>query len=385
MRMTNSLRPLLFLLAASLLSLPAPAQVVFTTGNTTVTTEAFANLTAGADLEDERADADDLEGVLDGELRVLAQWKVSDRLTLGPRVTVRAAAGSASGDDLDFGEESLLIRGSWGRFEFGERRGLPDVLTGYAPNNFQFVSAEFGPASGRSLDPDGGLQSALLGETLGGQIGSLASLGITASFFFDESAKVIYVSPKRRGFLGGVSFSPDARDAGGRYGELVQVGLTHETYKEKLIYKFGGTYAFADGAGTAATGGNKDLHSFSFGGVATFNDSLTVGASFTWNPAAGIAQNGVHDADSLGYAASINYNSGVWTFGAFFQSARGEGDALLRGEDSLDAFEFGVSRRLSTRVRFYGAAYFYDFEDEGSSGADDGDGTLLIFGVRVAL
>ena len=38
-----------------------------------------------------------------------------------------------------------------GRIEIGERMGLPDVLTGYAPNNFQFTSAEFGPASGPSL------------------------------------------------------------------------------------------------------------------------------------------------------------------------------------------------------------------------------------------
>jgi hypothetical protein len=39
---------------------------------------------------------------------------------------------------------------------------MPDVLTGYAPNNFSFTGAEFGPASGPSLDPGGGLQHAFL-------------------------------------------------------------------------------------------------------------------------------------------------------------------------------------------------------------------------------
>ena len=52
------------------------------------------------------------------------------------------------------------IRGAW---KSVSGPGLPDVLTGYAPNNFQFTSAEFGPASGPSLDPGGRLQTLLTG------------------------------------------------------------------------------------------------------------------------------------------------------------------------------------------------------------------------------
>jgi len=59
-------------------------------------------------------------------------------------------------------EAGVLLFDHHGRVEIGERMGLPDVLTGYAPNNFQFTSAEFGPASGPSLDPGGGLQTASL-------------------------------------------------------------------------------------------------------------------------------------------------------------------------------------------------------------------------------
>jgi hypothetical protein len=51
------------------------------------------------------------------------------------------------------------------------------VLTGYAPNNFQFTSAEVGPASGPSLDPGGGLQTASWRDSLAERIEPLAAVG----------------------------------------------------------------------------------------------------------------------------------------------------------------------------------------------------------------
>ena len=46
--------------------------------------------------------------------------------------------GSVSDENIDFaelGEYSVLVLGRWGRLEVGERQGLPDVLTGFAPNS----------------------------------------------------------------------------------------------------------------------------------------------------------------------------------------------------------------------------------------------------------
>jgi hypothetical protein len=294
-------------------------------------------------------------------------------------VTVRGATDA----DPDFGELSLLASGQWGRFEIGERRGLPDVLTGYAPNSYQFVSAEFGPASGPSLDPDGGLQTALLPGSIAAGINALSGLGITAALFFDESLKAIYVSPRRRGFQGGISLAPNAYASTGDRDQLLQNGLVYEHYWQQNVLRVGGTYTFADGARADGTGaGTEALHSGSAGASLTLNDKLTLGASFTFNGDSGLTRNGDFRSGAYGYAFSINYNDGPWTFGGFLQAAHAEGSTFQAGDDTLRALEFGASYRASTRVRGYAAVYAYDFEDEGQAGAD---GAVFIVGLRLSL
>jgi hypothetical protein len=119
----------------------------------------------------------------------------------------------------------------------------PDVLTGYAPNSFTFTTAAFGPPTGRTLDPGGGLQTQFLLANLRSRLEPLAARGVTASLFNDESTRILYVLPKLNGWLGGVLFSPDAEDA--RFDRLVQIGLVHESYWHQNIWRWGGTYAHA--------------------------------------------------------------------------------------------------------------------------------------------
>ena len=90
------------------------------------------------------------------------------------------------------------------------------MLTGYAPNAYTFSSAEFGLSSGRTLDPGGTLPTAFLSAELTNQINSISSLGFATTLFDDRSGKLIYVSPKRGGWEGGISFSPRAEELGGR-------------------------------------------------------------------------------------------------------------------------------------------------------------------------
>ena len=251
----------------------------------------------------------------------------------------------------------------------------------------QFVSAEFGPASGASLDPDGGLQTALLEPAVGAQINRLSSLGVTASMFFDESPKVIYVAPKARGFLAGISFSPNADDDTGNYDELVQTGLVYEKYWQQNVMRIGGTYAYASGAHRTGQLAVDDLHSIIGGASLTLHDDLTLAASFTYNGSSGLPQlPGIAAATAYGYALSANYNRGPWTVGSFFQEARSEGDVARSGADELKAFEIGGSYRFTTRTRVYSALYFYDFNDEGGRvRADTHDGYVFMLGMRFTL
>jgi predicted porin len=355
----------------------ASAEVVGTRGPARLTLDAFINATAG----DSGGEAQGEDGLLEGELRALALYETS----AGTGVGARAVFAAASDTPDRIGERSLLALGDFGRVEIGRRRGLPDVLTGYAPNNYQFVSAEFGPAAGRSLDPDGRLQTAFLPPPVASAINRLSSFGITSSFFFDQSRKIIYVSPKIAGFLGGVSYASNAEDGEGEFGRLRQAGLTYERYWRQNVLRLGGTYAGADGRGDAgAPGAAEDLRSLSLGASLTLDDALTLGAGVTHNGDTGLARvAGGERSDARGYAFSVNYNTGPWTVGGFAQTARHEGDVMQPGDDRLRALELGLSYRSDTRVRYYAAVYVYELDEEGVKNAFDG--TIVTAGVRLTL
>jgi predicted porin len=268
--------------------------------------------------------------------------------------------------------------------ELGERHGLTDVHTGYVPNNFAFTGAEFGPASGPSLDPGGGLQHAFLAPTLAAELNELSQLGAFAALAGDRSAKIVYVSPKRGGFLGGLSYSPDSDDP--RFGTLAQGGLVHERYWDSNILRLGGsiTYAQPRGADAAA---RRDLRSLNLGAALILDYDLMLGIAATWNGTSGIKRSpGSAASDAYGITASANYNRGPWTLGGYLQWASAEGEVLRAGNDRLAAAEAGVSYRFTKKLRVYAAWYHFEFDDEGGlSSADRVTGDAALFGVRATL
>jgi hypothetical protein len=362
---------------------PGRGQELFQRGDSRLTVEAFGNLTSGTASDGSTAagpEADDLR--FDGAVRLLGRLNRDDAPDLG----IRAVVQSSPEDRLELGEFSVLVLGRIGRLEIGDRMGLPDVLTGYAPNNFTFTSADFGPASGPSLDPAGGLQTAFLGSALASEIIPLTVLGFTASLAEDQSTKILYVSPKRNGLLGGVSFAPDATDP--RFGELAQLGLTHERYWRQNVLRWGGSYSFARGSRRAPAGPVGDLHSLNVGTTLVLDDSLTLGLSATYNGKSGLPSraSASGESDAWGAIASVNYNTGPWTLGAYYQRARSEGDVDRGGDDRLSAVEAGLSYRWNTRLRAYAAWFHYDLDNEGGDApADRYRGNVWIAGLRLTL
>jgi hypothetical protein len=350
----------------------ASAQEVFTFGTSTTTVEGYVNATAASAAGDE-GNADALsDGVrIDAALRALVRIDRPD----GPDWGLRLVAESSPERGVQLAESSLLVFGSRGRLEIGERQGLPDVLTGYAPNNFTFTSADFGPASGASLDPGGGLPTSFIGAEVAAQIDALATLGFTATLAEDRSTKALYVSPKKRGFLYGFSYAPDADDD--RYGALWQAGVTHEWYWSQNVLRVGGSYAHAQGDATFSA-----LESLNVGATLVLEDALSIGVSTTWSGDSGLPAT-ARDSDSAwGATTSINYNVGRWTIGGYLQHAQGEGDVQARGADVLDVAELGASWRLSTRIRVYAAYYRWRLDDES---ARTRDGAVVLAGIRAAL
>lgn len=354
------------------------AQIVLDREPAQLTLEGYGNLTAAA-VEDDAADGPDSSNLSAG-LRALGRLKLPGRWDVGARVSVESFD-----EDVRLREASLLLFGAGGRLEIGERMGLPDVLTGYAPNNFTFTTAEFGPASGPSLDPAGRLQTAFLDAGLAGQINALTGLGVAAAQFEDQSPKILYVTPKHRGWLGGLSYAGDADDP--RYRELVQAGLTHEKYWRQNVLRVGGSYAFAQGSRDAGMPPLRDLQSVSLGATVTLDDALMLGLAVSYDGDGGLpaATGGMSVSPAWGLTSSVNYNYGPWTLGGYYQYGSAEGDALVAGDDRLSAFELGASYRWTTKLRAYGGWFYYDFADEGGAGARTGAGSVFLLGVRAAL
>ena len=381
-------RRALAFVCGALTSATANAQFAYQGGPYQLNVEGFANATGAAAVRDRNQfDAHGGAGRIDFETRVLALADTAHGFAVGPRITFRGTESKA----IQRGEYSLLVTSEWGRVEFGRRRGLPDTLTGYGPNAYQFVSSDYGPASGPSLDPDGGLASTFIDSKLATKLNSLASLGITATAFADESPKVIYVSPKSHGLLGGISYSRNVDSKTGHYDALLQTGLVYEKYWEQNVLRVGGSYSYADGKtnSNASTTRTDSLHSFCGGVSLTLDDALTIAASFTFNGDTGLQhlRSETRIADAYGYAISANYNHGPWTFGGFYQAARDEGNAAIHGSENLHAVQFGGSYRVNTQIRAFGAIYLYGFDDDHaqSSGGNSHDNGEMLLGIRFAL
>lgn len=138
----HSIAPAAVAIALMSTALPVASQLVYETTPYKLTVEAYANLTGAYNTgEDHARDRETSSGLIDAEMRFLGTIKTTRDLTIGSRVTLHATSDEA----FEFGKRSFLVQSGWGRVELGKRRGLPDVLSGYAPNAYQFVPAEFGP------------------------------------------------------------------------------------------------------------------------------------------------------------------------------------------------------------------------------------------------
>lgn len=379
MGVTNQSRSLAACFATIFFFLTAPstyAQVNVKRGSTELRVEGYANITTGTPTS-----AGEPSLRLDAALRGLLRWSNAS----GPDIGIRIAVESSPEDRLDIAEASILLFGKGGRFEVGNRQGLPDVLFGYAPNNFNFTGAEFGPAAGPSLDPGGGLQTAFVGKALAAQVRELSVLGFAASLSDDRSAKALYVSPKWRGWIAGASYAPNATDP--RYADLAQLGLTHDTYWKENVLHVGGSYSFARTEPNAV--GSRDLRSLNVGATLVLNYDWMIGASATYDGKAPSFQGNVNSLTidrSWGSVFSVNFNRGPWSAGAFVQRSTRADDPARAGNDRLIAFEAGLSYRASTKLRIYSAWYYFDFNDEGGTIAIDRyRGKLLLIGVRATL
>lgn len=354
----------------------ASAGVLIKHPDFSVVADAYINLTTGNAAENTDRIA------ADADIRLLGLHETEEGNKYGGRITFESTSAGSNNQDPEVGEVSLLTQSDWGRIEIGERQGLPDVLTGFAPNNYTFTFAEYGPSTGRNLNPAGGLQSNFINQTDAAAINQLSSLGFVASLAGNRSAKLIYAAPRSAsGINTGISYAPDISDDNPGFKQLIQSGLTYDYYWDEHQLHLGGSYTYAQAENLISSQQRDDLSSANLGISATFNSKLAIGISTTYNGTSGQLSNSIQE-NTQGWVTSLNYNSGPWTYGGFYQQAYGQGDAQQAGRNRLEAYQIGASYRFNIRTRLYTAYYHYDLRNDNQSSSD---GDVVLIGVRVIL
>lgn len=387
--------PILFFFYISVLAMPftlAPIQPAYAEGKfvwkssglewkegaVTATLEGWVNATGGV-LTDSQ-ERDNPNGFGDLGLRGILTYKTNLGPTIGARLV---GVDNSEQEEPDFGDRSIFIQdiNRWGRIEGGWRTGLPDALYGYAPNSYTFVSAEFGPASGFSLDPDGRLPTRFLPRDTASGIDGLSYLGISAALAGDAAPKITYSTPRFKGLQAGLSIAPDANDFDGfDFGALGQIGVVYEYYYgQNNEIRIGASGSFADGED-----GLDDLLSGNIGATWIWNSEIYLGASASLSDGSGGDETIPFAENADGVVVSLNYTPGAWSVGGYLQYAEAEGDPADSNKDKAYIAEIGAAWRFSEKARIFGSIYLYDFRDEGDN-RDKDDGVVFLLGTRLTL
>lgn len=400
-------------------SMPAHSQTSVGPGKFGWKPSGFENLVVGGASQGRGGG---FTGSSETEIELTPQYRTRSNTIFAARGVVNLlaasnAGGSSSQWQLSFPELSIFTIGNFGRIEAGDRAGFPQSLIGFTPSEIAFTSAEFGPDSGRRLDPSGGLPTLFLPHPLADRISSLTYLGYAERFYDDRSLKLIYLTPRSRsGFYGAASYAPSTDissgfspaggtntpntgllDAGnpGVFRNISQAAAvwTHRTQNTDV--SAGSTYSYA--RATASNPTVRDSNSLSAGVTMTLHDAWTFGLSETYDGFSTFRENAATSRSPVspfGVVASANYVEGPWAFGGYYQHATANAVTPQSGRDTVDIGETGISRLIDsnhdllgagyyTDVRLFAAVYYCRFRGaERSNLADSEDTGVFLFGAR---
>ena len=373
----------------------------------------FANLT-GAGLPAER---DESGGGLFSEIgvQVTPQWKTDRRIVVAARATFGGTGQLDGFGDAwagSVGELSFFVIGPFGRIEIGERAGFPQTLLGYAPAEVAFANSEYSPESGTRLSPNGRLATAFLSPALAGRINSITYLGYAARYYDSASPKIIYVSPRKRGFYAALSYAPRsvkstglALSAAGDRGErtaplsppgsasefrdLVQAAFVWQRRSENLDLTLGTTFSHAREEIPGASLGRRTVSSISSGATAIVRDTWELGLSATYDGFSEAVAGAVGGADPFGVVASLNWIGGSFFVGGYYQYASAPAPVGAFERDRVHVAQLGgaylipsahdwLGEDFYTDLKIYADVTYTRFADGTRPGWQRGDVVLLV-------
>ena len=364
-------------------------------------------------------------GSTESEIEITPQYKTTSGTVFAARGVLNLLAdsnvsGSSSAWSLTVPELSFFVIGDFGRIEIGDRAGFPQSLIGFTPSEIAFTSAEFGPDSGVRLDPNGRLPTTFLPHALADRINDLTYLGYAERFYDDRSLKLIYLTPRSvSGFYGAVSYTPSTDISSGFdlagatrtpttgledtvspgvFRNIVQAAVVWNHRTDALDLSTGLTYSYARGtAGSLNTPTVPESHSLTGGISVTVYDAWTLGLSAVYDGFSTQHTNSSANpspTSPYGVVASVNYVTGAWTFGGYYQHATADSLTPQSSRDTVDIAELGLSCLVDknhkllgmsyyTDVKLFASVYYYRFRGEqGSNIHTEQNGAVFVVGGR---
>ncbi len=292
----------------------------------------------------------------EGEVRFRGSTTLDNGIQFGAEIQLEA---ETCGDQID--ESFVWVSGAFGRINYGGENSAPYTM---------------GNQGGSSVAPGHGLNSPNFSHT-----SFFLTTAITGS---GDDEKITYLTPRMAGFQLGVSYTPDATQAGNGGAAYASTysgfQADNDAGEQSEIFGIGANYInkFGD-VGLAITGGYETSSLES--STATVVDDRTEWAltgnltysGFRFGAGYRVNDRGI-DQDQTDLNISISYGSGPWAVSLMY--ANQDRDELSNGE--IDAFELAGRYVLGPGITLGAGIQLYD--NERTSGPSQGDSTIVFLG-----
>lgn len=311
----------------------------------------------------------------DSEVHFMVDGKSDNGLGYGAVIELEADVSSdADGQGVNADKTYLYMEGNWGRTEMGTNVSAADSM--------KVDASTFARGTG-GIDGDwyhfisgAGATSYIVRPDL--PLAHGATSGALASGATEDATNITYYTPRFSGFQLGLSYIPDAANAGqdpfsgdadGTMENIFSAGVNYmgQVGSVGVSSSLTGTFGESEVAGT------DDLQAYAFGLVLNYMGWNFGGSWGAWDEAGGaVAAN----LDGDYYTLGLGYENGPW--GASLTWL----DSEWATSNEFQNLSLGADYKLAHGLTPYAEINFFEMDTTGT--ASDNDGTVFLLGAELA-
>jgi outer membrane protein OmpU len=326
----------------------------------------------------------------DADMRFKFEGKADNGLIYGYYVRIEGESSSISIDSRSINREWLYLNSSYGNVQFGAAANVATSTFGGACG--LIVPANYGPCGApNQLGPDGDLEATLLTDPNAISInGALAKTGASGGSRPGFGTKIRYDSPSIAGFVFRASYEPDGKQRNEEQFTTDTVGAAalssstdegsgytarFQNYFETSLTYTGTFGPIANMSSVVFTHADPKDITFGTAAVKPVNGTIvgtqfayagwSWGVAYNWTGTSGytntLAQpNGAAPVKSWGWSTGVEYDTGPWQMGAWYQYARSQGSFTTNGLIELNYVGAGAAYTIAPGLKAFGEAFYYN-------------------------